>query len=132
MHKSKTNNSISYNSNLAAQRRCKLFTIWEKTGSIQKACTETQMSRSTFYYWKERFEEGGYSALEVERSHAPINPHRTEPAIEAEVIGLKKAHPHMGKAQISRKLEEVHGKPVISPNTVRRVLVDANLWEPSL
>ena len=128
MEKLNTNGPKSTDPKTAAERRHQLFAIWEKTGSIQEACNETQTSRSTFYYWKARFDEGGYAALEKERSHAPINPHRTDSTIEAQVIELRKANPTMGKAQISKKLEEIHGKSVISPNTVRRILIDANLW----
>jgi len=38
------------------------------------------------YYWRPRFEIGGYEALEQFASHAPKKPNRTSDKIEQEVI----------------------------------------------
>ena len=48
------------------------------------------MSEGTFFYWRPRFEVGGYEALEQFASHAPKEPNRTSVEIEQEVITLRR------------------------------------------
>lgn len=47
------------------QQRKLLFETWEETGSVVKACQKAHVGRSTFYYWKPRFETEGYAGLET-------------------------------------------------------------------
>lgn len=111
-----------------AQQRQKLFVTWQKTGCIQTACDEAGVSRSTFYYWRTRFLEGGYGALEETRSHAPLNPRRVPQAVEDQIIKLKQQNPAWGKRRIAQTVTDKKLAQSLSPNTVRRVLVDAGLW----
>lgn len=116
-------------------QRHRLFQIWEETGSLQDALKEARVSEGTFYRWKPRFEEGGYPALEAFTSHAPNNPSRTAGSIERQVIHLRQSHPKWGKRRIADEMAKANNwVPLISPNTVRRILKDAGLWlaeEPS-
>ncbi len=89
------------------------------------------MARGTFYYWQPRFETGGYAALEHWQSHAPKEPARTAQDIERRVIDLRRQNPKWGKRQIADELSKANRwEPLISPNTVKRILVDAGLWTP--
>jgi len=113
-----------------APQRKLLFETWEATGSVIQACRKAHVSRGTFYYWKPRFEEQGYAGLEVFASRAPKRRHQTAPEIEAEVIAARREHPKWGKRRIADELaKDNEWEPVISPNTVRRILKDAGLWE---
>ena len=112
-----------------SQQRIRAFQVWQETGKVEQACQEAKISRSTFYYWKQRFLEDGYPALEDVRSHAPINPRRTDAAVEQEVISLKKNNPAWGKARIAAKISNQKSNKSVSPNTVRRILMDAGLWQ---
>ena len=112
----------------STEQRNKLFEVWSESGSVIKACQEAGVSRSTFYYWRKRFLEGGYDALAEVRSHAPENPRRIAPEIAKEVVELKRANPTWGKRRISRHIEGKHGWRMVSPNTVRRVLMDEGMW----
>ena len=120
-------NTYDYRTTTSQQRQL-LFKTWQETGSIAKACHAAQVSRSTFYYWRERFEKGGYPALEEERSHAPKNPRRIDPDLEELIIHLKREHPEWGKLRLSKAIKDKHTNITLSPNTVRRVLVGAELW----
>ena len=112
----------------AAQRRL-LFETWEETGNVAEASRKARVSRDTFYYWKPRFDEGGYEALEHSESHAPKSPHQTAEEIEKQVIDMHQAHREWGKRRIAAELAKANNWiPVISPNTVRRILEDADLW----
>lgn len=110
------------------QQRLHLFKTWETTGDIDHACSVARVSRSTFYYWKDRFVEYGYAGLgEARQMLPPAN--RLPETIVDEIVKLKKAHPTWGKWQIARTLSEQYPeRGSLSPNTVRRVLTAAGLW----
>ena len=119
---------ISYPRTTVSQRK-HLFQVWEETGDVQCALSESRVSERTFYYWKPRFEQGGYEALESFASHAPKNPNRIDEGIEGRVIHLRQQHPKWGKRRIADEItKENNWTALVSPNTVRRILVDAGLW----
>ncbi len=112
-----------------AQQRKLLFETWEASGSVTKASQRAHLSRTTFYLWKPRFDEAGYAGLE--EAHKTIRKHQQRIAepIAAAVIQRRKEHPDWGKKRIADELAKAHNwVPVVSPNTVRRVLQEAGLW----
>ena len=113
-----------------AQQRRLLFETWEATGDIDLACRTAHMGRSTFYYWKPRFEAGGYAALDTFAHRAPLRTRRLDTTIEQQVIARRREHADWGKDRIADELAKAHGwVPIVSPNTVRRILRDAGLWD---
>ena len=111
------------------QQRHLLFKTWEETGNVTKACAKARVNRQTFYNWKPRFEEGGYEALNECRSHAPQNPKRIGVDVEAQVIEMRREHPDWGKQRIADELAKRNSwVPIVSANTVKRILLDAGLW----
>lgn len=116
-----------------AQQRRLLFETWEATGDVELACRSAHVSRRTFYAWKSRFATGGYAALSQFASRAPKHTRRTAASVEQQVIELRVQHPLWGKQRIADELAKANGwVPVISPNTVKRILRDAGLWPPSV
>lgn len=114
------------------QQRRLLFEVWEETGDRKEACRRAHVSEGTYYKWKPRFELGGYAALEKPGSHAPHTPQRIEPEVEAEVVRMREASPEWGKQRIADELAKANNwVPVVSVNTVRRVLRDAGFWPES-
>jgi hypothetical protein len=112
-----------------AQQRRLLFETWEAIGNVTEACRIAHVGRGTFYYWKPRFDEYGYAGLKEFASRAPKEPHRTSPAVEQQVIALRRAHPDWGKRRIADEVAKANNwVPLVSPNTVRRILLDASLW----
>jgi transposase len=107
-----------------------LFKTWEDSGCVKIACRAAHVSERTFYMWKPHFEAGGYEALKEFKSHAPKNPKRIAKEVEEKVVILRKAHPNWGKHIIANELtKENNWVPLVSPNTVRRILEDAGLWK---
>jgi transposase len=107
-----------------------LFETWQATGDVDEACQTAHVGRRTFYYWKERFDAGGYAALEQYASRAPHHPPRTAAPVEQQVIDVRTTHPDWGKRRIADELAKAQGwVPLVSPNTVKRILRDAGLWE---
>jgi transposase len=85
--------------------------------------------RSTFYNWKPRFEAGGYAALEETGSHARHHLYFVEPEVEAQVVTLRQEHPDWGKRRIADEMAKGNNwVPLVSLNTVKRILEDAGLW----
>jgi transposase len=124
-----TTKRIHFRGTTPAQRKL-LFETWEATGSVIEACRKAHVGRRTFYYWKPRFEEKGYAGLEAYASRAPKNPAHTAPSIEQKVTELRRMHPDWGKKHIADELAKANNwVSVIQPNTVRRILQDAGLWE---
>lgn len=112
-----------------AQQRRLLFEIWEETGNRDEACRRAHVGVSTFYKWRLRFVAGGYPALETEHSRAPKTHHQTPASIAAKVVAERQANPGWGKRRIADELSKGNNwVPLVSPNTVKRILVDANLW----
>lgn len=114
------------------QQRKLLFEVWEATGSIEEACRTARVSQRLFYYWKPRFERDGYQGLEAFASRVAHKLNYKAPAIEAEVVNLRRQHPDWGKARIAQEMAKGNNwVPMISPNTVKRILEDADLWPDS-
>jgi transposase len=112
-----------------AQQRRLLFEVWEETGDREKACRCAHVSQSTFYNWKPRFEAGGYAALDKPRSHAPHRPNLVPPEVEGQVVAMRQDHSDWGKRRIADELAKGNNwVPLVSPNTVKRILKDAGLW----
>jgi len=112
-----------------AQQRRLLFETWEATGNVTKACQKARVSRRTFYNWKPRFDQKGYAGLETPESRAPKEPHRKSDEIEKQVVEMRRQNPEWGKRRIADELAKANNwVPVVSPNTVKRILQDAGLW----
>jgi transposase len=112
-----------------AQQRRLLFEVWEATGSVAEACRQAHVCQRTFYKWKSRFEAGGYAALEEFQSRAPKTVHWKPKEVEEKVIAMRRQHPDWGKKRIADELAKGNNwVPLVSPNTVKRILKDADLW----
>ena len=114
-----------------AQQRKLLFETWQASGNVSKACRRARVSRQTFYNWKPRFETDGYAGLEELKSHAPKHPRLTPAPICDQVILMRQENPNWGKRRIADELKKANDwVALVSPNTVRRILIEAGMWEP--
>lgn len=115
-----------------SQQRKLLFEVWEATQNIEEACRQARVSQRLFYYWKPRFEKDGYDGLETFGSRVAHKLNKKDEAIEKKVVELRRANPDWGKLRISQEMAKVNKwVEVVSPNTVRRMLRDADLWPES-
>jgi len=113
-----------------AQQRRLLFETWEATGDVELACRTAHVGRRTFYTWKPRFLAGGYGALDHFPSRAPKRTRRTPEPIAQRVIVLRQQHGEWGKQRLADELAKANGwAPLLSPNTIKRILRDAGLWK---
>ena len=124
----------TYFGRTTADQRRLLFETWQATGNVSQACIVARVCRQTFYDWLPRFSAEGYAGLLAFASSAPKAPHRIAPAIEQAVRALRQGQPSWGKQRIADELSKYNQwVPLVTPNTVRRILQDAGLWpEPAL
>ena len=114
------------------QQRKLLFETWEASQSVTEACRITRLSRGTFYHWKARFDQEGCAGLEQYASRAHHELNKKSPAIERQVIEMRRGNPDWGKTKIANEMAKANNwVPVVSPNTVKRILKDAKLWPES-
>ena len=114
------------------QQRKLLFETWEATGSVAQVCRKARVSRGLFYYWKPRFDAEGYAGLEDFDSRVAHKLNYKDEAIQQRVIELRQQNPDWGKTRISQEMAKANNwVPLVSPNTVRRILKDADLWPDS-
>lgn len=107
-----------------------LFRVWERTQNVSEACRQARISESAFYYWKPRFEAGGYEALKKGKKPGPSKGTWIKVEIQEKVVAMKEAHPRWGKQRIADELaKENSWVPLVSVNTVRRILQEKGLWE---
>ncbi len=111
-------------------QRQTLFETWEATGDIKAAYEAAHTSRRTFYYWKGRFEEGGYEGLKEMKKPGPAKGMKVSTEIQEKVVEMKEAHPEWGKQRIADEVAKKNSwVPLVSVNTVRRILEEKGLWE---
>lgn len=121
--------NVTYFPRTTAQQRYLLFETWEATGNVMAACRQARLTRKVFYTWKPRFDAGGYAALDVPHNHAPKHPHKIPAEVAQQVIRMKRAHSAWGKRRIADELAKANSwVPVVSVNTVKRILQEADLW----
>ena len=106
------------------QQRKLLFETWEQTGNVTAACRTAHVGRTTFYVWKPRFTEHGYAGLETcEQAGVPVGTGR--------IAALHRANATWGKRRLADEMAKANNwVPLVSPNCVRRILIEAELWNP--
>lgn len=114
------------------QQRKLLFEAWEQTQNVTAACRKAHVGRSTFYYWKPRFSEQGYAGLETyEKVGVPVGTGRVAAEIKRKVLALHEAHADWGKRRLADELAKANNwVALVSPNSVRRILLEAGMWKP--
>jgi transposase len=114
------------------QQRKLLFEIWEQSKNVTRACQKAHVGRATFYYWKPRFDKEGYSGLErYEKLGVPKGTGRVAAEVESKVLELRGQNDDWGKHRLANEIAKANNwVPLVSPNTVRRILEDAGMWKP--
>ena len=114
------------------QQRKHLFEMWEQSANVTWACQKAHVGRATFYYWKARFDQEGYAGLEAyAQKGVPKGTGRVAAEVEAKVLELHDQHADWGKHRVTHEIAKSNNwVPLVSPNSVRRILEDAGLWQP--
>jgi len=121
-----------YFSPTTPQQRKLLFESWEQTGNVTAACRTAHVGRATFYYWKPRFVKNGYAGLvSYEQLGVPKGTGRLTAEVQTQVTELHRAHADWGKRRLADEMAKANNwVPLVSPNSVRRILIEAEMWKP--
>ena len=91
-----------------------------KVSSNAEACREFNVSRSTFYTWKEKYDKYGRAGLYRQKPVAHTHPKKTTPGIKRKILELRKDF-KLGALRIMYYLDRYHGIK-ISESTVTRII----------
>jgi transposase InsO family protein len=103
----------------------------QEGANVSELCRRHGISRKTGYKWLQR-QGAGAGKLEAlqDRSRRPEHcPHKTDSALEREVVKLRLRHPCWGGRKIAWRLAEL-GQARLTPSTVTRILHRHGLIEP--
>lgn len=116
--------------NLMTLRREFVELALQQGANRRELCRRFGISPKTGYTLLARYAQEGASALQ-DRSRRPHHsPAQTEPALEAQVIALRQAHPAWGGRKISRRLQDLGLAEVPAPSTVTHILRRHGLLTP--
>lgn len=97
--------------------------------SFRSLCREYGISTKTGYKWRERFLRSGLQGLKDLSRRPESSPRELAEAVVCEIVRLKEAHRAWGPKKIRALYERVHGGPVPSESSFKRVLERAGLVE---
>lgn len=101
--------------------RLKLTVLeYAKYVSVTEACREFNVPRSTFYRWKQTYEQQGRAGLYRKKPIAYHHPRKTAPEVIEKILELRSTY-QMGALRIALYLDRYHGIKT-SEATVTRVL----------
>jgi transposase InsO family protein len=103
----------------AMSQRLELVQLAAADGvNVSQLCRRFAVSRQTAYKWIARFKAGGAAAL-ADRSRRPGScPRRTDPAIEAAAVRIRKKHPTWGGRKIRARLAHLAGRESVVPTSL--------------
>jgi len=115
---------------VAEQRYRAVLEVLDEGATVTDVARRYGVARQTVHGWLRRYvNEGGLAGL-VDRSSRPqVCPHQMAAAVEAKVVGLRRAHPAWGPSRIVWQLERDGIVPVPGRSSVYRALVRHGLVE---
>lgn len=96
--------------------------LCQKSSSMTDLCREFDISRTTGYYWKKRYQNDGNFGLK-KRSSKPISsPKKTSISIEQLCVEIRLENPRWGGSKIRRHLFNKGQKDMPSEKTINRII----------
>jgi transposase InsO family protein len=106
---------------LSLRRKLLILEITAQLVKVKKSCAEFGIPRSSYYYWKKKFIEGGREGLIRKRPIALSHPKQLPQKVVDQILEIRKSY-HFGPQRIAWYMERYHGVPT-SCSTVYRTLV---------
>ena len=113
---------------MVEQRYLAVREVLDTDATVTDVATRYGVDRRTLHRWLLRYASGGLGALADHSSRPDTCPHQIDPAIEARIVALRRAHPGWGPRTIlnrlRRELEVVPSRSAIYRAMVRQNLID--------
>jgi transposase InsO family protein len=114
---------------MVEQRYLAVREVLDTDATITDVATRYGVDRRTLHRWLLRYAAGGMGALGDHSSRPETCPHQIDPAVEARIVALRRAHPGWGPRTILNRLRrELDVVP--SRSAIYRALVRQNLIDP--
>jgi transposase len=114
---------------MVEQRYRAVREVLDEGASVTDVARRYGVARQTVHEWLRRYAGGGGLAGLADRSSRPDScPHQMPPAVEARVVGIRRAHPAWGPSRIVWQLEQ-QGVVSLARSSVYRALVRHGLVE---
>lgn len=115
---------------IMSQRKEFVILALREGSNITDLCEGFNISRKTGYKWIERYLSKGDAGLQ-DRSRQPHHsPKKTVPAVEADVIKVRKVHPVWGGRKIRSRLQALGQPSVPAASTITAILHRHGLIDP--
>jgi transposase InsO family protein len=115
---------------IMSQRKEFVTLALKEDANLTELCKGFEISRKTGYKWIKRFLEEREKGLQ-DRSRRPhSSPKKTLPAIEADVIEVRKAHPAWGGRKIRSRLQTLGRIRTPAASTITAILNRHGLIDP--
>ena len=115
---------------VAEQRYRAVLEVLDEGASVTDVARRQGVARQTVHGWLRRYANDGGLAGLADRSSRPEScPHQMSAVIEAQVVGLRRAHPGWGPSRIVWQLERAGVAPLPGRSSVHRALVRHGLVE---
>jgi transposase InsO family protein len=114
---------------MVEQRYLAVREVLDTDATITDVATRYGVDRRTLHRWLLRYAAGGLGALGDRSSRPDRCPHQIDPAAEARIVALRRAHPGWGPRTILNRLRR-ELEVVPSRSAIYRALVRQNLIDP--
>ena len=115
---------------VAEQRYNAVLAVIRDGRTVTQVARDWGVSRQTMHTWLARYEANGIEGL-GNLSHRPAHcPHQIPPAIEVELLEMRRAKPYWGARRLALELKRKGVQPAPSKSAVYRSLVRAGVIDP--
>jgi len=113
------------------QRYRAVLEVLEEGTPVAEVARRYGVARQTVHQWLARYANDGGLAGLADRSSRPGScPHQMLPAVEARIVGIRRAHPGWGPSRIVWELERAGVAPLPGRSAVYRALIRHGLIVP--
>lgn len=88
-----------------AHNKYRILKHGKRTGNVSETCEIFGISRTTFYQWKNAYEQHGMRGLEVKEPKAPEMPNKVSAIVERAILNYVKMNPVDGPRRIYYELK---------------------------
>jgi len=109
---------------VAEQRYRAVLEVLEEGTPVTEVARRYGVARQTVHQWLARYANDGGLAGLADRSPRPEScPHQMPPAVEAQIVGMRREHPGWGPSRIVWELERAGVAPLPGRSAVYRALI---------
>jgi transposase InsO family protein len=113
------------------QRYRAVLEVLEEGTPVTEVARRYGVARQTVHEWLARYaSDGGLAGLADRLSRPQSCPHQMLPAVEARIVGMRRAHPGWGPSRIVWELERAGVAPLPGRSAVYRALIRHGLIVP--